>query len=170
MDALLAAERLPKLADRAMRDAITIQATLHGRPTLRALVDTALRRFEFYVQCRHRDGVRPALLFAQRDRIVTCIRRFTGSRLAKRLERLERCEITAAGIDASPFDIIVRARNGALHAIVLRTLAHDARRLDSLRLARLLLTKRNEVASVLLYDLESGRVRALRRKTRTLAA
>src|SRR5580704_14048613 len=101
MDPILAAERLPKLAARAMRSAIVAAALRppRGGPvrgvTHRSLVNDALIRFERGVQRIASSGIRPALLFAERDRIVRELRAFIDGRLAARLFALRRRDVVA---------------------------------------------------------------------------
>src|ERR1700678_3700574 len=98
MDTLLAAQRLPRLAQRAMRAAIAA-ALGRGQLTPSAAIGRALVRFEAALVNR---GVRPALLFAERDRIVRELRAFLESRLAVRLRALPRRSFVASGSAAAP--------------------------------------------------------------------
>lgn len=151
MDPILAAGRLPRLAELAMRDAI-VQALARGRLTPRALVDEALVRFEGAAARRIGSGIRPALLFAERDRIVRELRSFFDGRLSARLCALERRAFVALGAPAAPFDAIVKSRRGS-YGVVFRRLPADGRRLEVLRRARAALQKtRTPVDGVLLYD------------------
>jgi|SRR5579862_241966 len=158
MDPILAADRLPKLAERAMRDAIL------GSATRRSLIDDALIRFEAMVQRVARDGIRPALLFAERDRIVRELGRFAGSRLASRLFAIKRRDVVAVGRDARPFDAIVRGRRGGAYGVVFRRLRSDGRRLETLRTIRAAAARhgREDLRGVLVYDFASGSVRTVR--------
>lgn len=157
-DPILVANRLPKLAERAMRDAIVARL---GR---RQLVDDALLRFEALVQRLARDGVRPALLFGERDRIVREMSRFTQSRLASRLFAITPTGVAAIGREARPFDAIVHGRNGGLYGVVFRRLASDGRRLESMRAIRNAAAAYGpqRLRGVLVYDFGSGVVRTLR--------
>ena len=129
MDPLLAARRLPVLAQRAMRAAI-LAALARARVTPRALIDEALLRFERSVGSETPDGVRPALLFAERDRIVRELRRFIDGRLAARLAAVKARDLIALGKAAAPFDEIVRNRFGRIYGVVFRRLPADSVRLD----------------------------------------
>lgn len=164
MDPLLAADLLPRLADLAMRRAVA--AALRGgkRATLRALVDDALVRFERCLQAKAPDGVRPALLFAQRDRILRAMRAFTAARGAARLFALPARNVIASGRSAAPFDAIVRARDGRAHAVVVRAVPRDGRRLELYRRIRSAATRRpgEPLASVVVFDLNGGAARTLR--------
>jgi hypothetical protein len=171
MDPILAAERLPKLAARAMRSAIVAAAL---RPagsefargvTHRALVNDALIRFERGVQRIASNGIRPALLFAERDRIVCDLRAFCAGRLAARLFALRKRDVIAAGRAAAPFDAIVRGRRGGAYGVVFRRLAGDGRRLDAMRAIRHAAARSpngRSLRGVLVYDFGSGTVRTLR--------
>lgn len=156
MDPLLAAERLPRLAERAMRVAIVTCLT-QRRMTPRTLVDRALVAFESAVTSRL-GGVRPALLFSERDRIVCELRAFVDGRLAARLRALRRVDLVAVGSRAAPFDIVVRNRRGRLYAVVFRRLPRDGRRLALLQriLAAVQTATRTPVDGVLVYDLSRG--------------
>ena len=155
MDPLLAAQRLPRLAERAMRSAIA-GALIDGRMTPRAIVDRALVAFEA-AATRH-GGVRPALLFAERDRIARELRAFVDGRLAGRLRALRRGAIVAAGAAATPFDIVVRDRRGRAYAVVLRRLPRDGSRLAILQRIRATFqtATRTPVDGILVYDLSRG--------------
>jgi hypothetical protein len=169
MDALLLADRLPKLAERAMRSAILAAAFSRARGdqrrvTYRALIDDALVRFERASLRIGSDGIRPALLFAERDRIVAELRRFLESRLASRLFAVRRRDIVALGRDAAPFDASVRGRRGGIYGVVFRRLARDGRRLEAMRAIRAAASGSSELQlqGVLVYDFASGSVRTLR--------
>jgi hypothetical protein len=156
MDPLLAVRRLPQLAQRAMVAAI-LTAIDRARFTPRSLVNDALMRFERAVQAEIADGVRPALLFAERDRIVRELRRFIDARLAARIAALRRRDIVALGAEAAPFDAIVRNRAGRCYGLVLRRLPADGGRLEVIRRARLAqYAARTPLNGVLLYDFGSG--------------
>ncbi|MBV8331941.1 MAG: hypothetical protein JO192_04335 [Candidatus Eremiobacteraeota bacterium] len=157
-DPILVANRLPKLAERAMRDAILARLGRHH------LEDEALLRFEALVQRLARDGIRPASLFAERDRIVREISRFAQSRLASRLFAIKRRGVAALGRDARPFDAVVHGRCGGLYGVVFRRLPGDGRRLESMRAIRSAAAAYapNRLRGVLVYDFGSGTVRTLR--------
>src|SRR5215469_4869468 len=127
MDPILVADRLPKLAERAMRNAILAQSLVGDRAgrrvTPRPLVDDALIRFEAMVARVAHDGIRPALLFAERDRIVRELTRFAAGRLAARLFAVKKRDVVAVASEARPFDAIVRGRRGGLYGVVFRRLA-----------------------------------------------
>ena len=84
MDPLLAVSRLPKLAERAMRASV-VAALERRRVTPRVLINDALMRFERAIQNEAPEGIRPALLFTERDRIVRELRGFIDGRVAARL-------------------------------------------------------------------------------------
>jgi hypothetical protein len=161
-DPILVANRLPRLAERAMRDAILARLGRHR------LVDDALLRFEALVQRLARDGVRPALLFAERDRIVREVSRFAKSRLAARLFAIKHSGVAAVGRGARPFDAIVHGRRGGLYGVVFRRLPADGRRLESMRAIRnaAAVYGPEHLRGVLIYDFGSGVVRTLRCGTR----
>jgi hypothetical protein len=156
MDSLLALQRLPRLAERAMCRAIC-GALADGRITPRAIVDRALVDFEAAVA--QLGGVRPALLFAERDRIARELRAFVDGRLARRLWALRRPAIVAAGAAAKPFDLVVRNARGRTYAVVFRRLPRDGRRLALLQRIRATLetATRTPVDGVLVYDFSRGR-------------
>jgi len=162
MDSLLAADRFPVFAERATRRAIA-GALAAGRVTPRSLVNEALLGFERAVSSAAPNGVRPTLLFAERDRIVTELGLFLRSRLAARIFAIRRRDLVAVGRSAAPFDAIVRGHRGELYAVATRRLPLDARRLDVFRrireAARLWQTHR--LRGVLVYDLGSGRLTRL---------
>lgn len=161
-DPLLAADRLPKLAEHAMRDAIVT------RRSRQLLVDDALIRFESLVQRGARDGIRPALLFAERDRIVRELGRFAQSRLAARLFAIDRRDVASVAQAARPFDAIVRGKRGGLYGVVFRRLATDGRRLESMRAIHKAANAYgpDKLRGVLVYDFTTGAVRTLRCGTR----
>jgi hypothetical protein len=155
MDPILAAKALPRLAERAMRAAI-LEALGQGRLTPRSLVDRALVGFERAAQ---RYGpLRPALLFAERDRIARELRAFIDGRLAARLRALRRDDLIAIGRGAKPFDVLVRNRRGRVYAVVFRRLPRDGRRLE--RFARMREAAQNATRTplhgVLVYDFSRG--------------
>lgn len=163
MDPLLAANRLPKLAERAMRAAV-LTALEHDRMTPRALVNDALIRFERAVGREATDGVRPALLFAERDRIVRELRGFIDGRLAARLAALRKRDVLSIGRDAAPFDAIVRGKRGGYFAVLFRRLPAGGARLEVLRRMRkaAYAYTATPISGVLAYDFTGGRVRILR--------
>ena len=161
MDPILAANRLPSLAERATRAAIAAHClgrTAGRRVTPRALVNDALIRFERAVQRVAGDGIRPALLFAERDRIVRELRTFAESRLALRLVALHRRDVVAFGEPAHPFDAIVRGRRGGVYGLIFRRLAPGSDRLETMRAMRAAALEYREepLRGVLVYDLRSG--------------
>lgn len=164
MDALAAAKRLPRVADAAMRNAVIAALASGRKPTLSALVGDALVRFERAVQLKTPDGVRPALLFAQRDRILRGLRAFFELRVATRLFAVRERDRIAIGSAAKPFDAIVRGRDGRFHAIVLRAIPRDGRKLDLFRRVRVAAQncRTAVIESVVVCDLDGGRSRRLR--------
>lgn len=156
MDPLLAAARLPRLAERAMRHAIT-GALAEGRITPRTIVDRALIGFESVAA--QLGVVRPTLLFAERDRIARELRAFVDGRLAGRLRALRRTAIVATGAAAAPFDIVVRNRRGRTYAVVFARLPRDGRRLPLLQRIRATLqtATRTPIDGVLVYDFSRGK-------------
>ncbi len=145
-----------------MRAAI-LAALGRGRITPRGVIDDALLRFERAVQAEASHGVRPALLFGERDRIVREVRGFLDGRIAARLAALPRRDLIAVGRGAAPIDAIVRNRHGYCYAVVLRRLPRGGRRLDLLQRLRVAArtATRTPLAGVLVYDLSSGSVRVL---------
>ena len=156
MDPLLALQRLPRLAERAMRVAIACALT-EDRMTPRAIVDRALVDFETSVA--RLGAVRPALLFAERDRIARELRAFVDGRLAGRLRGLRRSAVIAAGASASPFDLVVRNRPGRIYAVAFRRLPRDGSRLAILQRIRATLqtATRTPIDGVLVYDFSLGK-------------
>lgn len=142
-----------------MRAAIA-RALIRGRMTPRALVDDALLRFETAAAQEIGVGIRPALLFSERDRIVRELRAFIDGRVAARLAGLRRASVLLAGRDAAPFDAIVRGRDGRAYAVLFRRLADDGRRLETMRRVRAAIQKaKTPVAGVLVYDFARGSAR-----------
>ena len=136
------------------------RALIRGRMTPRALVDDALLRFETAAAQDIGVGIRPALLFSERDRIVRDLRTFIDGRLAARLAALRRSCVLLAGRDAAPFDAIVRGRDGSAYAVLFRRLAEDGRRLDTMRRVRGAMKRaRTPVCGVLVYDFVRGNAR-----------
>lgn len=163
MDPLLAADRLPILAENAMRAAVARQIASR-RLAPRTLIDDALLRFEGEVSRMARDGVRPGLLFAERNRMVDELRRFIDSRLAARLFALRRGEVILCGPGAAPFEAIVRGRRGGVYGVALRRLRADGNRLVVLRTIRTAAQshRRAVLAGALVYDFATGTHRLLR--------
>jgi len=144
-----------------MRQAI-VRGLYGARTTPRALIDDALLAFERAVAQRLGEGVRPALLFGERDRILRELRAFIESPLAARLRALPRARIAAAGPAAAPFDAIVRNARGVSYAIVLRRMPRDGLRLDLLqRIVAAKTTTRMPVDGILVYDFSRAAVRLL---------
>ncbi len=163
MDPLLAVSRLPKLAERAMRASV-IDALQRGRITPRGVINDALVRFERDIQSEAPDGVRPALLFSERDRIVRELRGFIDGRLAARLAALRHRDIIATSSRSAPFDAVVRNRFGHAYAIVLRRLPPDGARLDVIRRIATATQRYAKVPlrGTLLYDFTCGSARLIR--------
>ncbi len=167
MDPILAAKRLPKLSERAMREAIVSVSLARERgsrvPGPRMLADDALVRFERLVR-RAGCTVRPALLFAERNRILADLQIFARGRLASRLFAVRRRDVAAVGAAASPFDAVVRGRRDGLYGVVFRRLANDGKRLDAMRAIRnAARAYRGEgLRGVLVYDFRAGTIRMLR--------
>ena len=162
MDALLAAQRFPALTLQAMRGAIgTALASRRIAPPV--LVGDALIRFERMVAREAPDGVRPALLFAERDRIVRELRGFITTRLASRLFTLAGHAVIALEGDAKPFDAVVRNASGEFYAVALRRLPSDGRRLEMLlRIREAAIRYRpHPLHGVVVYDFSSVTVRHL---------
>lgn len=157
MDPLIVASNLPKLAERAVRAAV-VSSLERSKMTPRSLINDALVRFERAVQAEAPDGVRPALLFTERDRIVRELRGFIDGRLAARLAALRRRDLVATGRAAAPFDLIVRNRRDRCYGVVLRRLPEDGRRLDVLhRIHRAAdQYKKTRLSGVFVYDFRSG--------------
>ena len=162
MDPLVAANRLPQIAEAAMRNAV-LTGVARGNVTPRALVGDALIRFERAVGREAPAGIRPALLFAERDRVVRELGIFIGGRLAARLAALRRRDVVALGRGAAPYDAVVRNLRGDQYGIVLRRLPVDGRRLETLRDLRLAAAsaKRTPLKGILVYDFSSGASRVL---------
>ncbi len=131
--------------------------------TPRILVDEALQRFERAVGSAAPDGIRPSLLFAERDRIVRELGLFIQGRLSSRLAAVRRRDIVAAGRNAAPFDCIVRNRHGKNYAVVFRRLPSDGRRLEVLRSMRCAANRatKTPLSGVLVYDFTTGVARLL---------
>lgn len=162
MDPFIAVNRLPQLAQAAMRNAV-LAGLARGRITPRMLADDALIRFERAVGREAPEGIRPALLFAERDRVVRELRAFIDSRLAARLVSLKRRDIVALARGAAPYDAIVRNRHGRCYGIVLRRLPSDGRRLETLRRMHSFPgnPKRTPLSGILVFDFTSAVVRVL---------
>lgn len=168
MDPILMAQRLPRLSERAMREAIVAQSLARTAQshavTQRTLADDALVRFEAFVKRAARDGVRPSVLFAERDRIVGELRRFVGSRLASRLFAVRRSDVISIGRAATPFDAVVRGRRGGAYGVVFRRLARDGAKLETMRAIRRAAREYpgRDLRGVLVYDFTAGTIRTLR--------
>jgi len=168
MDPILAAKRLPKLSERAMREAVVAMSLARtansSPPKLYTITDDALIRFERIVRRLVPDGVRPALLFAERNRVARELQTFARGRLASRLFAVHRRDVVALGAAARPFDAVVRGRRDGLYGVVLRRLERDGRRLDAIRAIRSAARAyRGEgLRGVLVYDFASGSIRVLR--------
>lgn len=167
MDPILAAQRLPRLAERAMRHVIVVGSLRPERGARRfgprVLADDALVCFE-RLALRSSPGVRPALLFSERNRIVAEVQAFLRSRLAARLFAVRPRDIVALGKPAAPFDALIRGRRGGIYGVVLRRLARDGRRLETIRAIRRA-ARSNRIAGlrgVLVYDFATASVRTLR--------
>ena len=158
MDSLLAAQRLPRLAERAMRVAIGA-ALRRGQLTPRAVIDCALLTLEASL-ARRAIAVRPGLLLRERERVVRELHAFLESRLAARLRALPRRRLCATGRAASPFDAIVRNHRGCTYAVVFARLPDDGRRLAILQRMRAALqtATRTPVDGVLVYDFSRAAV------------
>lgn len=162
------AQRLPALGERAMRQAIVAQSLDRWRerrpPTPRHLIDDALTRFERFVRDFAGSGVRPALLFIERERIVAELSIFLRRRLAARLFAVPRSGVIAVGRDAGAFDALVRGRAGGAYGVVFRRLADDGRRLETIRTIRRTAAAygATDLRGVLVYDFTAGTVRTLR--------
>jgi hypothetical protein len=165
-DPVLLAKTLPQLGETAMRDAVR-HVLLHRNrpPTVSALANEALVRFEALVQAAAAEGVRPAALFAERDRIVSELRRFASSRLASRCFGIARRNVLAAGAQARPFDAIVRGRDGAPYGLSLRRLPSGPERLAALpTVTPERTTGRGErISGVVTYDFRTGTTHVVRR-------
>lgn len=164
VDPLMLADRLPKLAVRAQCAAIVAGLRDRRLGSPRGLCNRALLQFESAVARAAGTGVRPALLFAERDRIVVELRRFLASRLASRLRALAPARVRAAGRAAVPFDALVLDGDGALYAIVLRRLPERGRRLQALHAVRTAAARWGgaDLAAVVVYDFAGGRTYVLR--------
>ena len=151
-----------------MREAIVCLSLARERgpayPTQRARADDALVRFEHMVQRVARDGIRPALLFAERDRIVGELQAFVTGRLASRLFAVRRRDLVAVGREAVPFDAIVRGRRGGNYGVVFRRLVRDGKRLEAMRAIRSAARayRGDDLRGVLVYDFATATVRTLR--------
>ena len=163
MDPLLAARLLPSLAERAMRAAVAA-GMVRSKMSPRSLIDEALVTFERAVGARAPDGVRPALLFSERDRIVRELRGFIDGKLAARLAALRRRDVIAAGSSAAPFDAIVRNGQGRAYGVVIRRLPPGPGRLEVLRRIHAAGRRydKTPLNGVLVYDFVSGSTRLVR--------
>lgn len=166
MDPILAAKRLPKLSERAMREAIVSVSLARERGAAagpRMLADDALVRFERLVR-RAGQPIRPALLFAERDRVLADLQTFVRGRLASRLFAVRRRDVVALGDSARPFDAVLYGRRGGLYGVVFRRLANDGKRLDAMRAIRNAARayRGKGLRGVLVYDFGTGTIRMLR--------
>lgn len=146
-----------------MRAAILVTLE-RRRMTPRALINDALMRFERAVQHEAGGGIRPALLFTERDRIVQELRGFIDGRIAARLAAVPARDIIALGRRAAPFDAIVRNRFGDSYGIVFRRVPLEGGRLDLLRKVAHAAQRYQKapLRGVLLYDFTSGTARLVR--------
>lgn len=164
MDALLVATRLPALAERTVRRAI-LSSLANRTLTPRSVIDASLLHFERAISRVAADGIRPSLLFAERDRIVRDLKRFLDSRLAIRLAALHPRNVLSRGRAARPFDAIVRGRDGRSYALVVRTLGDANRRLRLLRDVRnALAAMPNAPDGVLVYDAATAQLALVRER------
>ena len=161
MDPLLAAGRLPRLAQRSMRDAVCARLVVPGRAPARRLIDSALLRMERALErCGPASALAP-LVFAERNRVVREMETFLTSRLAARLFALAPGRVVA-GAHAAPFDAIVGGRAGALYGIVMRRLEANASRLQTYQRVRTAAAAYDRViAAVVVYDWSSGATRVV---------
>ena len=140
-----------------MRGAIA-GALTDGRMTPRALVDRALVDFETAVA--RLGTVRPALLFAERDRIARELRAFADGRLARRL-RAQNVRVRSLLLapplrrSISSYAIVAAPPIG----VVFRRLPRDGSRLALLqRMRAAVVTKtRTPVDGILVYDFSGAR-------------
>jgi hypothetical protein len=148
-----------------MRAAVTAVILQRRRPpTVSALANEALVRFESLVQSAAAEGVRPASLFAERDRIVSELRRFAGSRLASRCFGLARRNVLSAGRESRPFDAVIRGRDGDLYGLTLRRLTAGAARLAELPTvgAESVGGRGEPIRGVVTYDFRTGKTHVVR--------
>jgi hypothetical protein len=147
-----------------MRAAVAAVLLQRRMPTERALANEALVRFEALVQGAAAEGVRPASLFAERDRIVSELRRFAGSKLAARCFNVARRNVLAAGDRAKPFDALLRGRDGAAYGLALRRLPAGADRLTALANARPQAggPPAETLRGIVTYDFRSGKTHVVR--------
>jgi hypothetical protein len=163
-DPVLAAKTLPELGEAAMRAAIAAALSQRHPITERWLANEALVKFEASVQAKAAEGVRPALLFAERDRIVSELRRFAKSKLAARCFGVARRNVLAVGRTALPFDALVRGRDGAAYALTLRRLPSGPERLPVLPTAHTQTegSWREPLRGVVTYDFRTGKTSVVR--------
>jgi hypothetical protein len=163
-DPVLVAKTLPGLGEAAMRAAVAAALAKRAPITERWLANEALVRFEASVQALASDGVRPSALFAERDRIVSQLRRFAKSKLAARCFSVARRNVLAAGRNALPFDALIRGRDGAPYALTLRRLPLGPERLAVLPTAHTPANGswREPVRGVVTYDFQTGKTSVVR--------
>ena len=163
-DPVLVAKTLPEFGEAAMRAAVAGALAKRSPVTERWLANEALVRFEAFVQALASEGVRPASLFAERDRIVSELRRFAKSRLAARCFGVARRNVLAVGPNALPFDALVRGRDGAPYALALRRLPPGPERLALLPTAHAPAngTWREPLRGVVTYDFLTGKTSVVR--------
>ncbi|HEY3676366.1 MAG TPA: hypothetical protein VGK84_10295 [Candidatus Tumulicola sp.] len=163
-DPVLVAKTLPELGEGAMRAAVAAALRRRHPVTERWLANEALVQFEALVQAKVSDGVRPASLFAERDRIVSELRRFAGSKLAARCFGIARRNVLAAGRTALPFDALVRGRDGGAYGLTLRRLPSGAERLAVLPTAHTQTTGSwaEPIRGVVTYDFRTGKTSVVR--------
>ncbi len=160
MDPLQAAGRIPKIAQRSMRDA-ALAPTRRGDPPGRRLVEAALLGFERSVEREGLGIVERALLFAERDRMVREMSAFASSQLAARLFSLSADRILA-GSHAAPFDAVVSDRRGRRYGVVMRRLSKTSGRLEMYRRVREAAAAATQpIKAVVLYDWVSGATRVV---------
>ena len=135
-----------------------------GNMSPRSLIDEALVAFERAVGASVPEGVRPFLLFSERDRIVRELRGFIESKVAARMAAVRRRDVIAVAASAKPFDAIVRNRFGRAYAIVMRRLPAGDGRLDVLRRIHRAARRydKTPLSGVLVYDFVSGSARLVR--------
>ncbi len=146
-----------------MRKAVA-SGLARGRMSPRGLIDEALVAFEREVGTRIPEGVRPFLLFSERDRIVRELRGFIDGKVAARLAAVRPRDVIATGRSAMPFDAIVRNRFGRAYGIVMRRVPAGDVRLELLRRIHTAARRyeKTPLSGVLVYDFVSGSARLVR--------
>ncbi|HUY11125.1 MAG TPA: hypothetical protein VMV73_02565 [Candidatus Dormibacteraeota bacterium] len=165
MDLLELAALLPKLTARVARDVIVDALGAPGRFHERALVAASVARFEALLARDIADGVRPGLLFEQRDLLALRLRTFARTPLARRLGRLRRASVLRRGAAAKPFDALLRTRAGRVLALLVRPMPTGEARLDIYRAARGAIERfegREPLVALMLIDPLSGASQILR--------